>query len=357
MAFLNAFLWLALAYVSWALATFTSNYRTAQKIGLPIVVTPFDVLNPAWFLLKDIISPVFERLPFGLGDWARRLHGHWMYRDRFHIHARLGLAVVEVSPWCVKVFVADVNGVEDLLKRHNDFIKSPMIYGPLAILGPNLDTVNGAQWSRHRKITAPPFNEKNSALVWQESIAQATDMVATWQKQECVTTTRADIQNLALNVLCSAGFGVKNKFVPERGAMSGGSRFHTSQVGYREALQTILSSFMALLVVGMLEKAGVPQFFMIGPLRRLSVVKRAFKGHMADMIESERKYLESGNTDRHNLISTLIRANADAKAAADTDVPAITDKPTSFAKGLTEEEIFGNLFIVGQPRKHFPPPS
>ena len=44
-------------------------------------------------------------------------------------------------------------------------------------------TTEGAEWRLHRKITSRPFSEKNNQLVHDESIRQATQMMASWESK------------------------------------------------------------------------------------------------------------------------------------------------------------------------------
>lgn len=150
MNFFNILIASCLAYAIWTVVVFTQNYRAARKIGFPIVFTPFDVTAPIWYLLRHPISSLALKLPFGWGDWGYRMHGSWTYRARYAMHARYGPAFTEVSPVRIKVFVADDEGVEDMLKRHNDYIKDPAIYGHLDLFGPNVSTslaVKQAFWA------------------------------------------------------------------------------------------------------------------------------------------------------------------------------------------------------------------
>lgn len=349
MSLSSAALWLLLAYVGWSLLSFARNYRTAQKIGLPIVVSPVDALNPVWYLSRNIVGAVFLKLPSGLGGWAHRLQSHWTNQARYAMHAKYGGAFQEVTPSSVKVFVADPEAIEDIYKRYNDFIKSPFIYGALEVFGPNLDTVNGTEWARHRRITVPPFNEKNSALVWQESINQATDMLASWRNQDIVQTTGPDNSTLALNVLCLAGFGVETKFIEARTAVAATGKDGPVRLGYRQALRLLLGSFQQLLVLTLLTKIGVQPQWLWGSLKEIFHVRTEFKEYMTEMIADERKQYDSGNFDRHNLIAALIRADITAKKESETSTSTatvdLTEQGPATTRGLTEEEIFGNLFF------------
>jgi cytochrome P450 len=38
----------------------------------------------------------------------------------------------------------------------------------------------GPDWQRQRKLTATPFNEQKSSLIWADSMRQANDMLQSW---------------------------------------------------------------------------------------------------------------------------------------------------------------------------------
>ncbi|KAK4690121.1 hypothetical protein P7C71_g6603, partial [Lecanoromycetidae sp. Uapishka_2] len=160
------------------------------------------------------------------------------------------------------------------------------------MFGKNVDTVEGEEWQRHRKITTPPFNERNSGLVWKESLRQAEDMIKEWSahREQGVNTTNEDMRTLALHVLTSAGFGVVFIIVFPRKVLS--------------------SSF-------------APKTF-----RRLSTAIQEFETYMTEMVNHERMMISKRDPGTGNLLSSLIRASDQAKENA-----------------LTEDEIRGNTFI------------
>jgi cytochrome P450 len=53
----------------------------------------------------------------------------------------------------------------------------------LDIYGRNVVTTEGLTWRLHRKITSRPFSEKNNLLVHEESVRQASQMFASWEKR------------------------------------------------------------------------------------------------------------------------------------------------------------------------------
>jgi hypothetical protein len=65
----------------------------------------------------------------------------------------------------------------------------------------------------HRKVTAPGFNEKNNALVFQESVAQTQGMLRRWmgpdgKANHTLTEVPVDSMRLTLHIISKIGFGV-----------------------------------------------------------------------------------------------------------------------------------------------------
>lgn len=202
MALLYASLSLVLAYLIWPAIRFTNNYTEANKIGLPILIRPVNSSGPLWMFTKDLLIPVFSRLPFGLGDWAPMAEIGWTFYQKCSVHAKYGEAFIIVSPGGNELILAELSATDEIMRRRNDFIKNPDVYGMLNIYGPNLDSVNGKIWDCHRKITVPPFNEQNSVLVWRATGEQTDQMLKIWSHKTEVTSSQPDIHALALNVLC-----------------------------------------------------------------------------------------------------------------------------------------------------------
>lgn len=176
-------------------------------------------------------------------------------------------------------------------------------------------------------------------------------MLASWKPQTSVSSTRVDLQSLSLNVLCYAAFGVKSDFAAKRNAALAEESIEPTELGYPEALHYILKSLLNLMVLPMIEKLGVPPSWLGSSLKKMWAIREQFKARMVQMIAHERTQYEAGDTDRHNLISTLIRADIAAKketSSTSTSADHTDQKPDPLSvrsKGLTEAEIFGNLFV------------
>ena len=119
-----------------------------------------------------------------------------------------------VAPGGIVVWVADASAINQIATRRNDFPKPIKMYGSIDLFGKNVVTTEGQVWRRHRKITSPPFTEKNNHMVWAESIHQAQAMLKSWlgdSRDGTKTATKVadDTMRLSLHVISRAGFGVR----------------------------------------------------------------------------------------------------------------------------------------------------
>jgi cytochrome P450 len=328
MAFLLLAFTSAVAILSWHLVCIYSNYKQACRIGLPIIITPINVLNPVWMLTQQWLLPLLKCVPFGLCNFVNYTTLGWPSADKYSLHDRVGDAFVIVGPAENHVFVANAEAVEGIASRRKEFQKSEAMYKPLEVFGPNVDTVEGDTWQRHRRITTPPFNERNSNLVWRESISQAGDMLQSWMSASStrgVTSTESDTMTLALHVLTAAGFGKSYKFA---GGLTKPAEGHS--MTYKDALGIILKNPLVTIIMS---SARFPAWMLPRKVVKVSEAIGNFKAYMTEMVEEERRSIADGEGDKDNLMSVLVRAAELSKA------------DEKGRNSLTDEEIFGNLFI------------
>ena len=335
MAFLLLTFSAFLAFLSWHLLSIYSNYQRARLIGLPIIITPVNVMNPLWVLTQPYFVPLLKRLPFNLGNFVHYSTMGWFFFAKHALHDRLGDAFTIVGPAENQIVVANAEAVVDIATRRKDFQKSEAMYKPLEVFGPNLDTVEGDTWQRHRRITTPPFNERNSGLVWRESLAQARDMLQSWISASSssssvggggITSTDSDTMTLALHVLTAAGFGKSYSFAS--GLSSKPAAGHS--MTYKDALKVILRNILITIVIS---SATFPAWLLPRKVLNVSEAIANFKAYMTEMVEEERVAIANGEDDKDNLMSVLVRAAELSKA------------DEKGRNSLTDEEIFGNLFI------------
>jgi cytochrome P450 len=310
------------------------NYWKARKIGLPIVITPVSLLGPVWALIwalaGGLIEPMLLSLPFGMGNWVTYSGHTWFFNHGYDLHKKYGPAFVIVTPTEIEVVIADPETAADLNNRRKEFIKDKRMYKPLEIFGPNVDTLNGEAWQRHRRFTAPPFNERNNKLVWGESLNQAAGILSAWTSvaavKDGVANTVSDTMILALHVLQSAGFGKSYHYE------SGVSRLEDGHVmTYKDALRLILGNIFTTVVIS--SATVLPSFLLPEKVKEIKIAVVEFKKYMVEMVEKEKTSLHEPHTkEKSNLLSVLIKLSEQ-------------EHDRSGRKGLTDSELFGNLFF------------
>ncbi|KAE9378960.1 cytochrome P450 [Stipitochalara longipes BDJ] len=327
MAALSIVLSIAIALILWPVLNLLKNYSKARSVGLPIIINPIDVLNPIWILIHRPILPFFKSLPFGLGDWIVYSGFVSVFANRYHLHAKHGPAYLLVTPKEISFFVDDPELAEEMLGKRKDLIKPDETNEALNLFGTNVVTLNGDDWARHRRITTPPFNERNSNNVWKESLAQATGMLQTWtsQGEDGVTKTAGDTMTLALHVLIAGGLGKSYSFAGGVGTLAEGQT-----MSYRDALKTILMNLLSAIILGSLPP--IPSFFLTKKARKINVAVAEFRSHMNKMVEEERTRVDKLDSEKDNLLTALVRASDAANQGKGRS-------------SLSHDEIMGNLFI------------
>jgi len=281
-----------------------------------------------WMLTQQWLVPLLKRVPFGLCNFVSYTPLGWSFADKYSLHDRLGDAFIIVGPAENQVIVANAETAEDIASRRKVFQKSEAMYKPLEVFGPNVNTVEGDTWQRHRRITTPPFNERNSNLVWRESISQAGDMLQSWMSASstgAVTGTEGDTLTLALHVLTAAGFGKSYKFA---GGVTRPAEGHS--LTYKDALKIVLKNLVVTIIIS---SAQFPAWMLPHKVIKVGEATGNFKAYMTEMVEEERRSIANGEGDRDNLMSVLVRAAELSKA------------DEKGRNSLTDEEIFGNLFF------------
>lgn len=308
------------------------SYQNARTLGLPIVISPVDPRNILWQLVRPRIQPLLRLLPNNLIQFAIISNPTWSFWDKAAVHQRLGPALVLVCPGINHIWVADPDAVTTILTNRKEFPK-PNLYNILNVFGRNVDTVNGEEWTRHRKLTASCFNERISSHVWDESLRQAEAMLSHWLTAEKgrVRDMVDDTRIVTLHVLSAAGFGVRQDFgggvrkVPEGHTMS-----------FRDSLMLILFHLAMVLTFSFNLNLMLSRF-MPKRIQRVGTAVKEFRQYMDEMLDNERQAMTTKQgASKPNLINTLIRESDEAKADA--------NKNTSLFR-LTDDEIKGNIFI------------
>lgn len=199
--------------------------------------------------------------------------------------------------------------------------------------GPCISTADTPDWPRHRKVLAAPFNENAMSFVWDESVSQTHQMLEIWTAPGThIASVAKDTRTVALNVLAATGFRKSypfqsaNEHVPS-----------PEKTSYRDALQTVLDNTILLLLI---PRKLLAQPFAPAAWNRLAKAADTFQEYMTHMLDEEMQALNQGKAGSGGLMTSFVRA-MDLKQTHDS-----TSADESPPKGLSIDEIFGNIFVI-----------
>ncbi|KAF7871970.1 uncharacterized protein EAF02_009075 [Botrytis sinoallii] len=315
------------------------NYILAKKIGVLIIILTLSPQNPIWMLLADIIVPLFQKLSI-TRSWPLIRFGRraWEFKDKAQIHLEIGDIFIMVTPDKNILYICDADTLSEVLLRRNEFKRPREVLEMLNVFGPNISTVPDEDWPRHKKATGPPFsNEQTNNLVWQEALRQTQEMMHYWidQRELALRTTAEDAKTFSLNILTSAGLGKSYSFKPSSNIDNDPGH----AMSYKESLSLIVGSAIPILIIG-------PNFllkrirYLPKLLQNIAQATVEFKAYMKEMVREERELIAKGKQSKPNLMTSLIRASQSSSEFKTDDMD-----PRSKQSGLSESEIFGNMFV------------
>jgi len=324
------------------------NIALAKSTGLPVVVSPFDLLSIFWLSTFTLWTPLFRNLlpRSRQGLWLDLLHPEWAHCHGHAPFEKLGMDVfIVASPTRLSVFVADADAVTQITTRRNDFPKPLDMYGALNLYGINLVSTEGADWRMHRKLVAPSFGEKNNELVFRETLHHAQSLLGLWagadgRGNQTVADPSLAAMNFALYVISSAGFDVRVLWpheesertadpVIEGRSMNVGSLTPAGhKMNYREALSKLLHNIMWTQIIP-------PKWLRKSPVKLHRTVGQAVEewgGYMDELYEVKKSQVASGeNQGGMDLFGALIRGSGIAD-----------EKSTK----VTKSDLQGNAFVL-----------
>ncbi|KAL5342476.1 cytochrome P450 [Aspergillus crustosus] len=327
------------------------NLSLARHTNLPYTLFPIHEANLLYILLFEtrfFRSILTTWLPEPWADILRdgAFRGRWGIKDRRA--KRYGGVYLTVTPGGVSCHVGDARVVEGLCRGRKGFVKPVKHLEAFQMYGANVLASEGSQWAYHHRYTAPAFNEKNNALVWSESIQQATEMLQYWEEQQANTgvsssqftlpDTREDILKLTLNIICAAGFGAKLPFkpTPKATADEAGDLFQDAATPapaytftFRGVMEYMNRSFSSVVVANRL----LPRWIR-GPLTPVLKQPLAAYRDLEDYLHALVRKAEMSGEDTHNLLERLVRSRREKEEEASKSNP-----------GLTDAEVLGNVYI------------
>ena len=237
---------------------FARHIAEAKASGLPYVVVPFFLVNRFYQISCFILLPIFRSLPNSWTEEWLDLTVEWGWKRRYEPFAKIGAdTFLTVCPERIVLCTAEASVISQISNRRNDFPKALEVYGSLKIYGENVVVVEGQRWRHHRKITSPPFSEKNNGLVWQETLDQTMAMVGSWfdgpraTESRTLSTIAEDAMRLSLHIISRAGFGVPLEWPKdgEDGEHPGDKLENGHTMTYTDALGSLLHNILWLLAL------------------------------------------------------------------------------------------------------------
>ena len=156
-------------------------------------------------------------------------------------------------------------------------------------------------------------------------------MAPSWADQGTMGTveTVPDTATIALHVLTSVGFGLSYPF---HGGVRDVPAGHS--MTYKDALALCLRN---IITFSIFSRKTLSRSFLPKKLRTLGLAAKEFQTYMEEMLSNQRAGVGERETESPNLMSALVRASEEARRTQ--------DESGSRHLGLSDEEIFGNIFM------------
>ena len=281
-----------------------------------------------------LIYPYFlwlQYLPFGLGRGIKYSYFGHSDIDKGKQHLEVGPVFCIVGPSRLEIMCAEPSALLDMMQKWRVWTKSQELYGIFDTFGKNINTVNGQDWQRHRKITAQGFKEESYDLVWNESRKQASQMLQAIEQrgQTNLDTLREDIALLAMHVLSAAVFGHSYDYGHGLQQTEAGHK-----LSYFAALAYILNNVFAIVVFRSL--TALPDWLLSSYLRTLKLSISEYQQYLTEAKDQEHK---AGVMKRSgaSLISAMVQANDDEKKES--------QKTGGIPMHLSDDELYGNMYM------------
>jgi cytochrome P450 len=174
---------------------------------------------------------------------------------------KTGDLFLTVSPGAINLWVTDAEAAHQITSHREQFPKPLESYRILTIFGENIITTEGNEWRKHRKVSAPGFNEKNNVMVFAESCKQTQGMLKGWLGPNgtgniSLTDVPGDALRLTLHIISLVGFGVHLLWPGEMpGSNAEAAVFSSNEpvaghtMSFEHSLETLLERMIVVLLL------------------------------------------------------------------------------------------------------------
>lgn len=143
MGILSTILLLLTLLPAYYLACIYQNYRVAKKLKIPIVILPFDNVNPFWLLCSPSIHRLLTRLGFPNVLRLGYLGFDYYEKAAPFVENRCN-AFIQVTPGANWISLADPAAVTQIYQgeRRGEIARPSASVKVLDVFGPNISTVS-----------------------------------------------------------------------------------------------------------------------------------------------------------------------------------------------------------------------
>ncbi|KAG9123470.1 hypothetical protein FRC07_014900 [Ceratobasidium sp. 392] len=254
--------------------------------------------------------------------------------DRAGMEAHVQVSLEQ--PNCPVTFIADIEAIKEITRPKAPFatdVFSTKIFS--GRYGPNVITLEGEAWKRHRRITQRAFSEENSKLVWSESTLVAEKLFKKWDAEQGrevhIDKINAVTEAIALMVISSAALGQR---------MSWDENQHKAlPPGYTVSFQQATN----IVARKMLTRATTPTWAegWSESTRTMATGYWEFGRYLRDMVAS---YRREGKLDQ-NLTGTKALGSIPTDNLFKIIMAASEGETSEGNKSFTDEEVTGNAFL------------
>ncbi|KXT14451.1 hypothetical protein AC579_4801 [Pseudocercospora musae] len=326
---------LLVVYFSSFVHRFLTNWRNAQKSGLPYFFVPLDQNHFIWMITSVPLRPWLKR---NLPTWITDRISLCIYGHEFHEGTRQYEVwgrpqgnedtVIMVTPGLYEMNTRDPELAMEILRNYRAFTSHDLTVLFMARFGQNVLTSNGDDWVRQRKVIASTINERISKTVFNESVHQTAgllDEVVGGEKQTGESAKIFDyMKKITINVLSGAGMGAKVEWK----ANANDKPKLGFKMTYIDAVQVIIDAVAGPIILPKWFLDYYPKYLPGHELMRsLGLAIDEFPIHTKDLLEAEKIRTTKLGETSSNIMSQLLRASESERS------------------GLSDDEMMGNLFV------------
>jgi cytochrome P450 len=263
-------------------------------------------------------------------------------------------------PLVKTILVADPEAIRYIVAERKKFVKPLLMYGPLAMYGPNVGVSEGTEYQRHKKIVASSnLLENINELAWEHSMKTLDSCFEEWQLEMRRTGQReVKVQSIVFLTLKMALFvilGAAFSHSPPWSDDSPDSKPGQHKMSFKDAMHSVLenvwykialpqvggvySSFMTVADIRLCKFAYKLPYFTHPKHVQLSY--KEFTQYLCEMIDARRLEGSADNEKavelRHkkqDLLGAFVSASGEGEGEVDYK-----------RARLTNQEVCSNIYV------------